>query len=153
MPKKSVYPTFHHSKLTSHKQKKNTETITSRLAVVMKSGKFTIGYKSTVNALRNGKGCDSVALSLFFFPTSHLSSFPAQLVIIANNAPALRKSELEYYAMLAKCYIHHFTGNAIDLGSACGKLHLVSAIAITDPGDSDIIKAMESAQQAAAAKA
>ncbi|WP_416515946.1 ribosomal L7Ae/L30e/S12e/Gadd45 family protein, partial [Klebsiella pneumoniae] len=31
----------------------------------------------------------------------------AKLVILANNCPALRKSEIEYYAMLAKTGVHH----------------------------------------------
>lgn len=63
-----------------------------------------------------------------------------KLVIIANNCPAVRKSELEYYAMLSKTSVHHFSGNNVDLGTACGKLHRVSVLAITDAGDSDIIK-------------
>jgi ribosomal protein L30E len=40
----------------------------------MKSGKVTLGYKSTLKTLRSGK---------------------AKLVIIAGNTPPLRKSELE----------------------------------------------------------
>jgi len=35
----------------------------------------------------------------------------AQLVIISNNTPPLRKSEIEYYAMLAKTGVHHYTGS------------------------------------------
>lgn len=31
----------------------------------------------------------------------------------------------------------------VDLGTACGKLFRVSVLAITDPGDSDIIKTTE----------
>ena len=50
-------------------QKKSMESINSRLALVMKSGKFTLGYKSTLKTLRQGK---------------------AKLVIIANNSPQLR---------------------------------------------------------------
>ena len=36
--------------------------------------------------------------------------FAAKLIIISNNCPALRKSEIEYYAMLAKCGVHHYPG-------------------------------------------
>ena len=50
-------------------QKKAMESINSRLALVMKSGKFTLGYKSTLKTLRQGK---------------------AKLVIISNNTPQLR---------------------------------------------------------------
>eukprot|EP00462_Mataza_sp_D1_P003135 CAMPEP_0175102692 /NCGR_PEP_ID=MMETSP0086_2-20121207/8608_1 /TAXON_ID=136419 /ORGANISM="Unknown Unknown, Strain D1" /LENGTH=121 /DNA_ID=CAMNT_0016377591 /DNA_START=24 /DNA_END=389 /DNA_ORIENTATION=+ len=103
------------------KNKKNAESINSRLALVIKSGKYQLGYKSTLKTLRNGK---------------------AWLVIIAGNCPALKKSEIEYYAMLAKTGVHHYTGNNIDLGTACGKYFRVSCLSITDPGDSDIIRHM-----------
>ena len=68
------------------------------------------------------------------------------LFIAANNCPPLRKSEIEYYAMLAKAGVHHYSGNNNDLGTACGKFFRVSCLSITDPGDSDIIKAMEAAE-------
>ncbi|EGW01315.1 60S ribosomal protein L30 [Cricetulus griseus] len=61
-----------------------------------------------------------------------------KLVILTNNCPALRKSEKEYYAMLAKTGVHHYSGNNIELGTACGKYYRVCLLAIIDPGDSDI---------------
>merc|ERR1712227_805984 len=103
------------------KTKKTVESINSRLALVMKSGKFQLGYKKTLETLRYGK---------------------AKLVIIANNTPPLRKSEIEYYAMLAKTGVHHYSGNNNELGTACGKYFRVSTLSITDPGDSDIIRSM-----------
>ncbi|ETI27964.1 60S ribosomal protein L30 [Cladophialophora carrionii CBS 160.54] len=102
------------------KAKKTTDSINSRLALVMKSGKVTLGYKSTLKCLRSGK---------------------AKLVIIAGNTPPLRKSELEYYSMLSKTNVHHFAGNNIELGTAAGKLYRCSTMAILDPGDSDILGA------------
>jgi large subunit ribosomal protein L30e len=72
------------------KAKSSAESINSRLALVMKSGKYTLGYKSTLKTLRSGK---------------------SKLVIICNNCPPLRKSEIEYYAMLAKTHVHHYTGS------------------------------------------
>lgn len=92
------------------KAKKTADSINSRLALVMKSGKgskntqstrqviqlilhaVTLGYKSTLKTLRSGK---------------------AKLVIIAGNTPPLRKSELEYYSMLSKTNVHHFAGNNV----------------------------------------
>ena len=68
----------------------------------------------------------------------------SKLVIIANNTPPLRKSEIEYYAMLAKTGVHHYVGNNIELGTACGKYFRVCTLSITDPGDSDIIRSMPS---------
>ncbi|KAI9203414.1 protein RPL-30, isoform a [Polychytrium aggregatum] len=100
------------------KAKKSIESINSRLALVMKSGKYVLGYKSTLKTLRNGK---------------------AKLVIMSGNTPALRKSELEYYAMLSKTSVHHYNGNNIELGTACGKYFRVGTLSIIDAGDSDII--------------
>jgi ribosomal protein L30E len=57
-----------------HADRSKADNINSRLALVMKSGKVTLGYKSTLKTLRSGK---------------------AKLVIIAGNTPPLRKSELE----------------------------------------------------------
>merc|ERR1712130_686402 len=70
------------------------------------------------------------------------------LVIIANNTPPLRKSEIEYYAMLAKTGVHHFAGDNNTLGTACGKYFRVCTLSITDPGDSDIIRTMPGAGEA-----
>ncbi|OQD74343.1 hypothetical protein PENDEC_c011G00871 [Penicillium decumbens] len=97
---------------------KSGENISSRLALVMKSGKVTMGNKSTMKTLRSGK---------------------AKLILISANCPPLRKSELEYYAMLAKTPVHHFNGNNIELGTACGKLFRCSVMAVLDAGDSDIL--------------
>jgi large subunit ribosomal protein L30e len=41
--------------VASKKVKKSQENINSRLALVMKSGKYTLGYKTTLKTLRNGK--------------------------------------------------------------------------------------------------
>lgn len=100
------------------KSKKTVESINSKLQLVMRSGKSALGYKTTVKALRNTK---------------------AKLVIISSNCPPLRKSEIEYYAMLAKCTVHHYAGTNSDLGTACGKFFRVSMISVTDQGDSDIL--------------
>ncbi|KAG0574660.1 hypothetical protein KC19_VG280900 [Ceratodon purpureus] len=107
--------------VAAKKTKKAQESINNRLALVMKSGKYTLGYTTTLKSLRGGKG---------------------KLVIIANNCPPLRKSEIEYYAMLSKTGVHHYSGNNVDLGTACGKYFRVCTLSITDPGDSDIIRSM-----------
>ena len=62
-----------------------------------------------------------------------------------------RKSEIEYYAMLAKTGVHHYGGNNIELGTACGKYFRVGILAITDPGDSDIIRTVPGEQSTAIA--
>merc|ERR1719160_619977 len=95
-------------------KKKTGDNINARLALVMKSGKSTLGYKAT-------------------------------LLLISSNCPALRKSELEYYAMLAKTGVHHFQGTNNELGTACGKYFRTSVMSILDAGDSDILSVTEEA--------
>merc|ERR1739841_398492 len=108
------------------KGKKDESDIKSKLALVMKSGKFSFGIKSTLKTIRQGK---------------------AKLIIIAENTPSLRKSEIEYYAMLAKTGVHHIKGNNVELGTACGQYFRVGTLVITDGGDSDIIKSMPTNDQ------
>ncbi|KAH8921340.1 cytosolic large ribosomal subunit protein L30 [Atractiella rhizophila] len=100
------------------KVKKSTENINSKLALVVKSGKYSLGYKSTLKHMRSGK---------------------AKLVLIAGNCPPLRRSELEYYAMLSKTPVHLFAGANVALGTAAGKLFRVGVMTVTDPGDSDLL--------------
>ena len=38
------------------KASKSTESIAARLALVVKSGKYTLGYKSALKQMRSGKG-------------------------------------------------------------------------------------------------
>lgn len=38
------------------KAAKSTESITARLALVVKSGKYSLGYKSALKSMRSGKG-------------------------------------------------------------------------------------------------
>jgi large subunit ribosomal protein L30e len=70
--------------------KKAAEGINARLAIVTRSGRYTLGYKQCLKSLRKGQ---------------------SKLVLISNNCPALRKSEIEYYAMLAKTGVHHYAGS------------------------------------------
>nr|XP_012419325.1 PREDICTED: 60S ribosomal protein L30-like [Odobenus rosmarus divergens] len=107
--------------VAAKKTRKLLESVDSRLQLVMKRGKHVLGYKQTLKMIRHGK---------------------AKLVLLTNNCPALRKFEIEYYAMLAKTGAHHYSGNNIELGTACRKYCRVCTLAIIDPGDSDIIRSM-----------
>ena len=100
------------------KGKKSAESMNSKLALVMKSGKAVLGYKSTLKSLRQGK---------------------SKLVFISSNTLPLKKSEIEYYCMLGKVEVHHYSGDNNELGRACGKMHSVSTLSVLDVGDSDIL--------------
>merc|ERR1712043_143569 len=99
-------------------QNKQQEGVKSVLAVVMRSGKVSLGYKSTLKAIRKAK---------------------SRLIFISNNCPTVRKTQLEYYAVLAGIKTILYDGNNVDLGSACGKFYRVTCLSIIDPGDSDIL--------------
>ena len=94
------------------------EGINAQLALVMKSGKTSIGYKTVLRDIRNGK---------------------AKAVILSNNLPVHRKSQLEYYSVLCKCKTIFYKGSNVDLGTACGKLFRISCMSIVESGDSDIL--------------
>ncbi|CAD7674915.1 unnamed protein product [Nyctereutes procyonoides] len=87
----------------------------------IKSGKNRLGYKQTLKMIRHSK---------------------AKLVFLVNNCPAFRKSEKDYYTMLTKTDDHYYSGNNIELGTACGKYYSVCIPAIADPGDSAAIRSM-----------
>ncbi|XP_021036552.1 60S ribosomal protein L30-like [Mus caroli] len=105
--------------VATKKMKKSLESVNSRLQFVMKSGKYVPGNKQTLQMIRQGK---------------------AKLAILTNSCPAVRKSEIEFYAMWTKTGVHHYSGNNIELGTGCGKHHSVRTRAIIDPGNSDIIR-------------
>ena len=90
----------------------------SRLKLVMRSGKVSLGYKSCCRSLRSNK---------------------AKMILISSNCPHLRKSEIEYMAMLAKTQVHHYSGDNTALGTACGKFFNCSVLTVIDAGDSDIL--------------
>lgn len=50
---------------TNVKSKKNAESINSRLQLVTKSGKYTLGYKTTLKTVRQGKGKSLFIISFF----------------------------------------------------------------------------------------
>jgi len=104
--------------MSTKKSKKSLDTFAAKLSLAIRSGKYCLGTKSTLKALRDGS---------------------ALVVIIANNCPPVQRSQIEYYANMAKAHVHIFRGNNNELGAACGKSFRTSVLAITDVGDSDIL--------------
>ncbi|EFB28404.1 hypothetical protein PANDA_012025, partial [Ailuropoda melanoleuca] len=98
--------------VAAKKMKKSLESINSRLQLVMKSGKYVLGYKQTLKMIRHGK---------------------AKLVILANNCPALSLGGTN----LVLCKIC-FTSEYLQKNLR----YRVCTLVIIDPGDSDIIRSM-----------
>ena len=79
-------------------QKKALEGINARLALVIKRGKYSLGLKQTIRNMRTGS---------------------AKMVILSENTPPLRRSQIEYYAMLGNVKVLHYAGSECVLPSPC----------------------------------
>ena len=88
----------------------------------VKTGKTTLGSKRTIEAARTGK---------------------AKLIILASNCPSPIRSDIEYYAQLSKIPVYMYSSSNTDLGIACRKPFTVTAMAIKEAGDSEILKLAE----------
>ena len=60
----------------------------------------------------------------------------AQLVVLAKNCPEKFRESL---ASQTDLFVYTFEGSGVQLGKACGKPFMVSALAVVSPGESDIL--------------
>ncbi|HVP24819.1 MAG TPA: 50S ribosomal protein L30e [Methanomicrobiales archaeon] len=81
----------------------------------LKTGKVFLGQNSTRTCIDEGK---------------------AKLVVVAQNCPPEFRKFLETVKGVP---VHVYAGSGVQLGMACGKPFLVSALAVTEPGESDIL--------------
>uniref|UniRef100_A0A7C4BBY4 Large ribosomal subunit protein eL30 n=1 Tax=Thermofilum pendens TaxID=2269 RepID=A0A7C4BBY4_THEPE len=88
------------------------------LQTAIRTGKVVLGYRRTLKELVNDR---------------------AKLVVVAKNAPSHIVEELKYYASLSQTLILVFEGSSRELGAACRKPFMVSALAVLDPGESNIL--------------
>ena len=88
------------------------------IASAVSTGKCKIGARSTIDAIRNGE---------------------ARLVVVAANCPRDYYEDIMRYAELASVKVYEFKGSSWDLGEVAGKPFMVSAIAVIEPGDSQIL--------------
>ncbi len=93
--------------------------INRSLSIAVKTGKILFGSNLTMKNTMAGK---------------------VKLVVIASNCPEDRREKIEYYCKLSDIPLIVYPGSSLELGSVCGKTFLVAALAIRDPGDSDILK-------------
>ena len=96
--------------------------INKALAITVKTGKVVFGGNKTLTAARVGK---------------------AKLIIVASNCPRNIREDVEYYSKLSNIPSIVYNGSSLDLGMACGKPFMVSALTIKDPGDSNILQLTE----------
>jgi large subunit ribosomal protein L30e len=88
----------------------------------MKTGKVALGSKATLKAAAHGRG---------------------KLIILARNCPERLKKLIMHYAKLSNIPTHASPLSSRELGVACGKDFMVSALTVMDEGDSDIMRVAE----------
>ena len=92
------------------------------LGIAVKTGKVLFGANSTIKNVMTGK---------------------VRLAIIASNCPDEIRKKIERYCKLSGIPLIVSPRNNVELGRVCGKPFSISALAIRDPGDSDILKMAE----------
>jgi large subunit ribosomal protein L30e len=98
--------------------------ISKELQVAMNTGKVVVGFEETKKAILVGA---------------------PKMVILAANAPKWARDDIEYYAKLAGIPVFIFPGSSIELGAAAKRPHRIMALAVIDPGQSEILKLVEHA--------
>ena len=86
--------------------------ISKVLRSAISTGKVVIGTKQTSDAVKKGT---------------------AQVIVVSNDCVEKSIEELKGTALIK------YHGPGVDLGVACGKPFSISALAVLEPGDSDIL--------------
>jgi large subunit ribosomal protein L30e len=87
------------------------------LRTVIATGKVLVGADQTAKAVSRGE---------------------AKMVILAENAPHAEKIRAE--ASKKRIPVYAFEGQGTQLGPACGKPFAISALAVLDAGESDVMQ-------------
>ena len=93
--------------------------VNKQLQIALRTGKVALGAKEALESAKFARG---------------------KLLILASNCPDTERKQIMYYAKQSAIPVHTYAGTSIDLGSACGKNFVVSALTIKEPGDSEIMK-------------
>ena len=93
--------------------------VNAALRMAVKTGKVLFGANSTLKSAMSGK---------------------VRLIVAATNCPENLRADLERYSKLSKIPFLVYSGTSVELGRICGKPFVVSALAVRDPGDSDLLK-------------
>jgi large subunit ribosomal protein L30e len=96
--------------------------IDKAIASAVKTGKVSFGANAALLNAKTGK---------------------AKMIILAANCPQDIKAQIEYYGKLSKVPVMTYKGASMDLANICGKMFIISALSIREPGDSEILKAVE----------
>lgn len=92
--------------------------IKKALKKALKTGNVHLGSKRTVKSLENNE---------------------AKLVLLAANCPEDLKAEVSRFNIP----LIEFEGTNVELGAICGKPYSIASLAVIEPGESDIMNAIE----------
>lgn len=92
------------------------------IATAVKTGKVSFGANSATQSAKTGK---------------------AKMIVLAQNCPAEIREDIEYYCKLSCVPLLIYKGSSTDLAAVCGKPFLLAALTIREPGDSEILKLIE----------
>lgn len=96
--------------------------LNKQISMAVKTGKVELGCKEATDAAKTGK---------------------ARLIVISSNCPEPLRSNIVYNAKLSEVPVYVYSGTSMDLGVACEKPFLVTALTVKEPGDSEILKLAE----------
>lgn len=104
----------------SKKTKTTNTSIASKLPLIIKTGKYYVGYRQTLMSLIDQS---------------------SKYVILTKNYPSIKRMLIEYYALLSgKVPVYMFEGSNRDLANLCGAEFRMGVISILDDGESDLIR-------------
>ncbi len=96
----------------------DSANLSKAIRMCMDSGKVELGGRMAIREALLGHG---------------------KLIVIAANAPKEEAADLARYCQLSNMPLLQFTGTSIELGSVCGKPFPVSALWVSDVGNSPIL--------------
>jgi large subunit ribosomal protein L30e len=99
--------------------------IDKAVSTAVKTGKVSFGANSAVQNAQTGK---------------------AKLIVLAANCHKEVRDDVERYSMLSKLPVIIYKGSSLDLAATCGKPFSISALSIREPGDSEILKLIETSE-------
>jgi len=94
--------------------------------------------KAIASAVKTGKvsyGANSAMLNA--------KTAKAKMIVLASNCPKKVREEIEYNSKFSKVPVLNYKGASMDLANICGRMFIISALSIREPGDSEILKTVE----------
>ncbi|MDE1797992.1 MAG: 50S ribosomal protein L30e [Candidatus Micrarchaeota archaeon] len=96
----------------------DSASLSKAIRMCLDSGKVELGARTAIREALLGHG---------------------KLIVLASNAPADEQADLARYCALSNLPLLKFEGTSLELGSVCGKPFPVSALWVSEVGNSPIM--------------